>query len=262
MKKICFIPARLGSTRLPNKPMALLAGIPMIAHCYYRALICNDIDEVYVATCDQEIFDYITGIGGKAVMTSSSHERASDRCGEALMIVEGDRNQTFDLVVMLQGDEPMITPEMISEAIKPFETDADLMVTNLMGEIITDAEFEDRNEIKVVVDRYNNAIYFSREAIPTKSKGIDQFTMNKQVCIIPFRRESLLWFNSAPETPLEKIESIDMLRYLENGKKVRMVRTDTPTFSVDTEDDRCRVEKLMAGNMLVEQTRQWIEVKP
>lgn len=198
-----------------------------------------------VATCDLEIADYVRSIGGIAVMTGNHHERASDRCAEALVVLEQERNERFDIVVMVQGDEPMTHPEMISEAIQPLIVDPKVLVSNLLGEIKGNAEFEDHNCIKVVCDQNSNAIYMSREPIPSRSKT-PQVQMYKQVCIIPFQRDFLLEYTALPPTPLEIVESIDMLRVLEHGLKVRMIPTKYPTHAVDTPKDLRHVEALMS----------------
>ena len=122
----------------------------MIGHCYYRTRMCEDLLETYVATCDEEIYDYIHSIGGKAVMTSDSHERATDRTAEAMLKIEQDIGDKVDIVVMVQGDEPMVTPEMISQALSPFTKNSDVKVVNLMAKIATVEEFQDPNEVKVV----------------------------------------------------------------------------------------------------------------
>jgi 3-deoxy-manno-octulosonate cytidylyltransferase (CMP-KDO synthetase) len=176
-------------------------------------------------------------------MTGSHHERASDRCAEALEIIEREDKVQFDIVVMVQGDEPLVHPEMISEAIAPMLTDPTVLVTNLLGRIDGDAEFEDRNCIKVVHDRHGDALYFSREPIPSRTRV--NAPMGKQICVIPFRRRFLIDYTRMAPTPLEIAESVDMMRVLENGGKVRMVPTRHDTQSVDTESDRSRVELIM-----------------
>jgi 3-deoxy-manno-octulosonate cytidylyltransferase (CMP-KDO synthetase) len=131
MKIIGIIPARMAATRFPNKPMANIDGMPMIGHCYFRSKMCNSLDEVYVATCDDEIYEYIINVGGNAIMTSDVHERATERTAEALVNIEKISNITYDIVVMIQGDEPLIDPNMINESIKPILND-DHVVSNLM----------------------------------------------------------------------------------------------------------------------------------
>ena len=248
MNIIGIIPARLASSRLPSKPMADILGMPMIGHVYHRSKMSNSMKEVYVATCDDEIYQYIESVGGKAVMTSNSHERASDRTAEALQKIEKETGEKVDIVVMIQGDEPMVTPLMISAAIQPLIDDPQISITNLMERIETREEHEDPAEVKVVVDNNSFALYFSREPIPSRKKGVDKVPMLKQVCIIPFRRDFLLEYNAMEQTPLEIIESVDMNRLLENGIKIKMVMCDEITLAVDTESDLIRVNSLMTND--------------
>jgi len=251
MNIISIIPARMNSSRFPGKPLEKILGIPMIGHCYQRSIMCNDISETYVATCDIEIKNYIDSIGGKTIMTSNSHERATDRTAEAMIKIENQKQKKIDIVVMIQGDEPMITPEMISLSLKPFKKNNSIKVVNLYSDIKTIEEFNDPNEVKVVIDNNENALYFSREPIPSRKKGVEKVTMFKQVCIIPFQRDYLLEFNDTKQTKLEIIESIDMLRTLENGDIVKMVYANNTTYSVDTKQDLDNVEKLMRQDSLL-----------
>ena len=246
-KILALIPARMGSTRFPGKPLAPILGMPMIGHVYERVRRCNLLNETVVCTCDQEIFQYIESLGGKAVMTSNQHERASDRCAEALIIIEENQNVNYDIVVMVQGDEPMTHPKMINEALQPMIKDEKILVTNLLGQINGNDEFENRNCIKVVCDLQSNALFFSREPIPTRFKS-NKVPFGKQVCIIPFRRDFLLEYTQMQPTPLEIVESIDMLRILEHGMKVKLVPTKYDTHAVDTETDRKHVEKLLSND--------------
>jgi len=243
-KILALIPARMGSSRFPGKPMANIIDKPMIGHVYDNVKKNQLLLEVAVATCDEEIYNYIESIGGRTVMTSDKHERASDRCAEALLIIEQEDNIKFDIVVMVQGDEPMIHPDMISEAIGPMLDNSEILITNLIGEIESKEEFEDRNCIKVVCDLNSNALYFSREPIPTKSK-LEDIPKGKQICVIPFRRDFLIEYNQLEPTPLEIAESVDMMRILEHGMKVKMVLTIYNTHAVDTLDDLKTVERLM-----------------
>ncbi|MBL52219.1 MAG: 3-deoxy-manno-octulosonate cytidylyltransferase [Candidatus Marinimicrobia bacterium] len=245
MNIIGIIPARMASTRFPGKPLAKINGTPMIGHVYNRSKMAKILDEVYVATCDQEIFDYIESINGKAVMTADTHERASDRSAEALEVIENQKDKTIDIVVMLQGDEPMLVPEMINAAVQPFLEDSNVDVVNLMAKINSEKEWNDPNEVKVVIDNNSNAMYFSREPIPSNQKYNGAITAYKQVCIIPFSREGLKNYLSLDETPLEKVESVDMNRILEHGGTVKMVLTKYETYAVDTIEDLKKVESLM-----------------
>jgi len=246
MKILALIPARMGSSRFPGKPLAKILDKPMIEHVYKNVEKCELLTKTVVATCDEEIFDFIKSINGQVVMTSDKHERASDRCAEALAVLEQDDNVLYDIVVMVQGDEPMTHPDMITEALTPMLENPEIVVTNLMGDISSDDEFDDRNCIKVVCDLKNNALCFSREPIPTRRFG--NVPMKKQVCIIPFKRDFLLEYNEMKPTPLEVIESIDMMRILENGGKVRMVNTEFKTKAVDTQEDLNQVSEIMKND--------------
>lgn len=251
MSAIGIIPARMASSRFPGKPLAAIHGMPMVGHVYSRCKLSRALDEVYIATCDEEIRRYAESIGATCIMTADTHERASDRAAEAMLEIEAQTRRKREIVVMIQGDEPMITPQMMDLAIAPFDGDPSLQVVNLMAHMQTAEEFEDPNEVKVVVDLEGDALYFSREPIPSRRKGAKEVPMLKQVCIIPFRRDYLLEFNALPPTPLEVIESVDMMRVLEHGGRVRMVMTDVRTLSVDTPADLARVVELMRGDPLL-----------
>lgn len=245
------IPARMASSRFPGKPLAKICGIPMIGHVYFRSKMSCALEDVYLATCDTEVVEYARSIGAKAIMTSDKHQRASDRIAEAVVAIERQLGKKVDIVVMIQGDEPMLCPEMISEAVAPLLQDASVHITNLMAEMESDEECDDPNEVKVVVNKVGNALYFSREPIPSRKKASGKVSGFKQVCIIPFRRDFLTEYTKMPPTPLEEIESVDMLRILENGGAVKMVPTRYRTYSVDTPDDLRVVEEAMRGDPLV-----------
>ena len=255
MHVIGIIPARMASSRCPGKPLAKICGLPMIGHVYYRSKMSGLMSEVYIATCDEEIMEYARTIGAKAVMTSASHERASDRAAEAMQKIERETGRKTDVVVMIQGDEPMITPEMIDDAVSPMQEDPEIQVVNLMSRLDTQAEHEDPNEVKVVVDQAGFALYFSREPIPSRKKGASEVPMLKQVCIIPFRRDFLLKFNNLAPTPLEIIESVDMLRVLEHGFRVKMVMSEHRTYSVNTPEDLAFVSACMENDILMKKYR-------
>lgn len=251
MNIVAIVPARMGSSRFPGKPLADIHGVPMVGHVAFRTAMSPVVNDVYVATCDKSIEDYCRDAGLKCVMTGDYHVRCSTRTAEAMLKIEEMTGKKIDIVVMVQGDEPMVRPEMIAAAVQPLLDDPKINVTNLMADMETIEEFEDPNEVKVVVDKNNDALYFSREPIPSRKKGVDKVPMRKQVCIIPFRRDYLLKFNELQETPLEICESVDMMRILENAEKVRMVPIGTRTWSVDTQEDLARVNRLMAGDDLM-----------
>ncbi len=249
MKILAIIPARMDSTRFPGKPLALIQGIPMIGHIYKRTVMCDDLTDTYVATCDQVIMDYIQSIGGKAVMTKNTHERCTDRCSEALLKIEEMNKTKYDCVVIIQGDEPLVTPTMISTAVNVFKAN-NSDVVNLMKEIEFDEDYTDANEVKVVCNAANEAMYFSREAIPSQKKSKAKVKSYKQVAIMPFKREFLFKFSELTPTPLEIIESVDMLRVLEHGLKVHMAEIKEPIFSVDTPADLEWVDSVMKKDKL------------
>ena len=248
---IGIIPARMASTRFPGKPLADINGIPMIGHCYYRCKMSNSLDEVYIATCDEEIRQYAESIGAPCIMTKDTHERASDRIAEAMLKIESGTGERHEIVVLIQGDEPMTRPEMIDAAVQGLEDDQTVNVVNGASEILNVEDFKDPNEVKVVMDASGYALYFSREPVPSMKKFDGDVPMMKQICIIPFRRDYLLEYNDTPQTPLEIIESIDMLRVLETGGKVLNVRMDVIVLSVDTPHDLERVRKMMKDDDLV-----------
>lgn len=243
---VAVIPVRMASSRFPGKPIARLHGLPMVEHVFRRVKLCAQLDAVSVATCDEEIRDVAQAFGASVIMTSAAHERASDRVAEAA------EQLAADIVVMVQGDEPMITPEMIEAALRPIQSDPSIGCVNLVSRIGSEAEFVDRNTIKVVGDLNGDALYFSRSPIPKVRFEKTTAKLLKQVCVIPFRRESLQEFARLPPTPLEVAESIDMLRFLEQGRRVRLVETDVATHAVDTPADLALVEKLMKDDPLLQ----------
>lgn len=240
MNIIGIIPARMSSTRFPGKPLAKINGIPMLEHVYLNCKKCKSLDAVYIATPDKEIKDYMEKGTAEVIMTSDKHERATDRVAEALQKIEQNTKKQIDIVVMIQGDEPMVTSQMIDEALQPLLHNQ-VQITNLMSFIKTKKETQDKNTIKVVVDKKDNALYFSRSQIPYNPVGVGC----KQVCVMAFNRNKLLQFSQLEPTFLEKLESVDMLRFVEHGIKVKMVETKTETHAVDVPSDIKIVEKLM-----------------
>jgi 3-deoxy-manno-octulosonate cytidylyltransferase (CMP-KDO synthetase) len=246
MKTIAVIPARMGSSRFPGKPIAKILGRTMIEHIYKRVAMSTSLDATYIATCDEEIRQVAEGFGAQVIMTSDIHERASDRVAEAVVYLDAD------LIVMVQGDEPMTHPDMIDTAVAPFKDDPELGCVNLVRKIDHEADYLDANTIKVVMNQHNDALYMSRRPIPTMAKtGFANTAAYKQVCIIPFRRSTLYQYTHLTPTPLEQLESIDMLRLLEHGMQVKMVPTEFNTQAVDTPEDLARVEKLMVSDPLL-----------
>lgn len=250
MRILGIIPARMAATRFHNKPMALIEGMPMIGHCYFRSKMCDLFDDVYVATCDNEIYEYITGLGGKAVMTSDTHERATERCSEALLKIEiGVPGKTYDIVVMVQGDEPLINPFMINEVVLPLMK-GKYQVSNLMSRLKDLKEAQNPNFVKVVTDLYGRALYMSREPIPSPSNYKKDIEYYRQLGLIAFKREALLSFVRLSTTRLETIESVDMNRFIENQITIQMSITEFEADSVDTEEDLLIVSRKMKNDLL------------
>ena len=237
----------MGSSRFPGKPLAPILGRTMLEHVYQRTALCHRLDEVFVATCDDEIRHAAEAFGSSVIMTSDQHQRASDRIAEAAEELEAD------IVVLIQGDEPMVVPEMIDSALAPMLNDPAVACVNLAKRIESEEEYRDPNTIKVVMDLKGDALYFSREPVPTvRILDFSKIPVFKQVCIIPFRRDLLLKYAYLDPTPLEQAESVDMMRFLEHGYPVRMVETQVSTHAVDTPADLAMVESLMERDPLLE----------
>lgn len=247
MNVAAVIPARMGSTRYPGKPLCDIHGMTMIEHVYRRTRMSEAVDETYVATPDKEIKKETESFGGEAIMTGS-HTRATDRVAEAAEDLDAD------IVVVMQGDEPLVYPDMLDDAIAPVRKEDDVKVTNLAKPILEEAEYQDPNNVKVVADDDWNALYFSRAPIPYIHEGTyEEAPVYHQVCVIPFEREFLFEFTSMEETEQEQVESVDMLRLLEKGHDVRLVETDRQTYPVDTPEDHEKVNDMMAGDPLFEE---------
>ncbi|NTW89279.1 MAG: 3-deoxy-manno-octulosonate cytidylyltransferase [Desulfobulbaceae bacterium] len=251
MKIVVGIPSRMGSSRFPGKPLCDILGRPMLEHVYRRCALANSVDEVFVATCNVEIEKFCESIGARAIMTDPAISRPGLRVAEACKVLDLADD---DIVVVVQGDEPLVRPEMIELAVQPLLEDDDVYCVNLTADM-TEQEWLDPNEIKVVCDLNMNAIYMSRSPIPSRvhpEKPVIGPRL-RQVCIMPFRKKDLLAFNSLSPTPLEEAESIEMLRAIEHGYKVRMVKTSFVSKSVDNEEDRRVVERLMQNDEIYRQ---------
>ncbi len=241
MKIAAIIPARMGSTRFPGKPLAKICGIPMIEHVRRRVSLCKKLDNVLVATCDKEIYSIVISNGGQACMTSNKHERCTDRIAEASKDIDAD------IVINVQGDEPMIMPNMIDKIIEKF-VNKEISCVNLISQIRNQSEFKNPNIIKTVIDQNGCVLYFSRSPIP--SKWNNEFNYYKQLGIIGFNKDLLLNFYNLKPTPLEIIESVDMLRLLEHGYSINTSISNSTSYSVDTIEDLNKVDNLMKEDVL------------
>lgn len=252
MRVIGIVPARMGSSRLPNKALLPIHGVPMLGHCYFRTKLAKGLDEVYIATCDKEIKEYGESIGAKVVMTKDTHERAMDRTAEAVLNLEKETGERVDIIVQMQGDEPMVTPEMLEESLKAMLADPAINLMNLVQPITEKRDLEIPDVLKVVTDLKGNMLYYSRACIPFDTGKYDKSVPYlKTLGIHLFRRDFLFEFLSMEPTPLEIIESTDMLRALQNGKPIATYTVQTPIWSVDTQADLDFVEAKMEGDPLV-----------
>ena len=234
MKVRCIIPARYASTRLPGKPLRNIAGKPMIVRVYERAIRAQRVHEVVVATDDERIRAAVEEHGGHAVMTRADHATGTDRLAEVAA-----QRPDCDLIINVQGDEPLIDPAVIDALVAPFEHDAALMMATAKTEITDAAEMENPNNVKVVADRTGNALYFSRARIPyARNAGAKVY---KHIGIYAYRRDFLLAYAKMAQTELECSESLEQLRALENGYRIRVVETDAVFIGVDTEEDLAAV---------------------
>lgn len=243
----------MGSTRFPGKALQEIYGMPMIGHVYHRSKMSPILDDVYLAVSGKEIEEYADSIGAKWIRDKEeSYRGCSNAIADATLEIEKQLGEKVDIVVLIQGDEPMIVPEMIELAVDPLLKDSSLQVVNLMAPIQSVEEHHDPNCPKVVVNKENFAMYFSREPIPSRKKWDgNNVPMFKQVCIIPFDRDYLMEFSKMTPGTIEEIESIDMNRVLEYGHQVKMVPTEYETYCVDTPKDLERVLKHMRGDRLI-----------
>jgi 3-deoxy-manno-octulosonate cytidylyltransferase (CMP-KDO synthetase) len=239
VKVVAFIPARMGASRFPGKVLTPIAGRPMLEHCYRGTRESELLDEVVIATCDREIQEWARDAGIPCAMTSPDHERATDRVAEA-----AERSDA-DVIVLVQGDEPLVTPDMVDAALRPV-IDGDAACTNLIKRVETEEEFSSPNTVKVVFDRQLRALYFSRSPIPNPRSGFGAVAAYKQVAVFGLTRERLLEFGRLDPTPLEIAESVDMLRYIEHGREIRFVETEVETHGVDVPQDVAVIERMLA----------------
>jgi len=239
-KTLGVIPARMSSSRFPGKPLEKILNIPMIAHCYERALISGVCDNLVISTPDQEIIDWTNLFEIPSVLTSHSHQRATERAKETLDILESD-GLHYDLVLLLQGDEPQIFPEDISNLKRAFSNEG-LEVVNLVFPISDDG-LEDPNVVKVVLDKNLNINFFSRSHIPH-----DCISGYRQLGMIGLTKKALDDYVSLLPTALEEVESIDMMRFIENDFSIQGVLSTSQILGVDTPQDLQKVEKTMIND--------------
>ena len=245
MNVIGIIPARMNSSRFPGKPLEKIHGMPMIGHCYHRTKIAPGIDKTYVATCDSDIADYIISIGGNVIMTADTHTRATTRTAEALNKIESQMKERVDVVVMVQGDEPLIEPETIDAVTKCLLDAMDHGVELSTGYIekATDAQLDDPSVVHLVPGMDGCVITFSRLPVPYPMAETMQRTVH--VGLYAFTRKALQLFAELERGPVERAESIEVMRYLEHGYRVACVPVAPGSIGVDTPEDLAKVEAIL-----------------
>ncbi len=240
MKILGIIPARYASTRFPGKPLVSIKGKTMIQRVYEQAKKCTSLNQVIVATDDSRIYDHVIGFGGLAIMTSTNHQSGTDRCAEVARSYPN-----YNVVINIQGDEPFIDPNQIDKLASCFETDAD--IATLVKKITTNEELFNQNTPKVLINVKGEAIYFSRATIPT-IRGVDQenwlsnYQYYKHIGIYGYRVAVLQQITKLPPSSLEKAESLEQLRWIENGYRIKVAETEHETFAIDTPAD---LEKIL-----------------
>lgn len=237
-KILVVIPARYASTRFEGKPLAKILGRPMIYHVYSRAVKSRIADGVVVATDDERIRKCVDDFGGKVIMTSVRHQTGTDR------IAEVAEKSDSEIIVNVQGDEPLFDPKMISQVVRPFFDNRTVNVVTLAGKISDPADFVDLMNVKIVMNTDNDVMFMSRAPIPYP-KSRQNYCAYKQVGVYAFKRDYLIRFASMKQTPMEIIEGIELLRVLENGQKLKVVITEHRTYSVDTPSDLAEVNKML-----------------
>jgi 3-deoxy-manno-octulosonate cytidylyltransferase (CMP-KDO synthetase) len=238
---VVVIPARMGSSRYPGKPLERILGQPMVEHVRRRALLAPGIARVVVATCDREIESAVKAAGGEVVMTSSSHTRCTDRVEEAMNSIDGD------IVAIVQGDEPLLMPDAIGAVVAPLLADKNLHCTNLLSPLESAADFDNPNIVKAVCDQRGDLLLLTRAAVPHFRERVE-VPVFRQTGIMGFSVEFLHEYSRMPETPLERAESVDMLRLLENGLRIAGVVAGYPTLGVDRPGDVPLAEAALTGD--------------
>ncbi len=244
MKVACIIPARYESTRFGGKPLADLCGRPMIQHVYERVLKAGSVSQAAVATDDDRIYRTVLKFGGRAIMTDRNHKSGTDRIAEAVAVLNLGPE---DIVVNVQGDQPLFEPVQIDEVVRPLREDPVVVMATLIYRIRRAEEITHPNAVKVVVDRNNFALYFSRATIPCVRDPGRAATYYKHHGIYAYRRSFLETFTRLPQGVLERLEALEQLRAIEHGYRIKVVETDYDSVEVDTCEELARVARIIEG---------------
>ena len=240
-KVVAVIPARMGASRFPGKPLVKILGLPMVEHVRRRVCLSNAVDDVYVATCDQEIFDTVSHLGGKAIMTKDTHERCTDRVEEAVYKID------LDIAVIVQGDEPLFEPEVLMDLVKPMLADETMNCANLISVIQDEADLHDVDIVKTVLDENGFVMYYSRSPIP-HMRVRNHCQLYRQTGVSSFTKSFLHTYSKLPPTSLEIAESVDFLRILGHRYAIKGVVYERNTVGVDRPDDVARVEEILLND--------------
>jgi 3-deoxy-manno-octulosonate cytidylyltransferase (CMP-KDO synthetase) len=239
MRSVIVIPARWASTRFPGKPLAPIAGVSLIRRVYERAAGSQRANAVYVATDDDRIFEHVTGFGGRCVRPAGDFATGTDRIAAALPLLEQHESAPFDVVVNVQGDEPLIDISSVDALIAKLEQ-SPVGIATLACPLESDEEFQARDVVKVVTDSVGNALYFSRAAIGSRETAL------RHIGVYAYRRAAIERFVSLEPSPLERAESLEQLRALQHGFRIAVSRTGKPHLGVDRPEDVARVENELA----------------
>lgn len=247
-KIVGIIPARYGSTRLPGKALQPILGIPMVQRVYTESKKCSSLHDIYIATDDERIHSFVESYGGKAIMTPQDCESGTDRVAKAIQSIEAD------IIVNIQGDQPFIDPLMIDECVQPVLDDDTVKICTLMHPIQNEDDYKNPGIVKIIVDLHGNALYSSRSIIPFPQKDTPH-SVYEHVGLYVYTREFLITLANLSPTPLEQIESLEQLRVLEHGYKLKVIETKCQDnefhgFNVDTEEDVIRAEAMLQDRNL------------
>ena len=241
MKVLGIIPARYASSRFPGKPLVDIGGKSMIQRVYEQAKKCDNLSEVVVATDDERIFNHVQTFGGVAVMTADTHQSGTDRCAEVALM-----HPEYEVIINIQGDEPFIDPEQISKLAACF-TDNNTQLATLIKRIKTEEELFNTNSPKVVVNKLSEAVYFSRSALPhirgqETENWLEFYAFFKHIGIYGYRADVLQQITKLPVSSLEKAESLEQLRWIENGYRIKVAETELETYAVDIPEDLLKLK--------------------
>lgn len=247
MRTLIVIPARLGSWRFPDKPLTMIEGMTMIEHVYRRSLLTENSAEVVMAVCEEKVFKACEAFGAKVVMTATDHQTATDRVAEAALIL--GYNNPDDIVVNVQGDEPVVPPPVIDMTVGLLEENRELKCANMV-EVITDvSDLSNHHRIKAIISRNNRLLYLTRQAVPATVFDINkQGVFYRQTCVMAFRGDFLRECSHLQRTPLELIEGIDMLRLIENDIPIATGIAPFVTQPVDTPEDVTKVVEMLKSD--------------